>query len=118
GTFVYVTDDIENGAWEKIALNRSFHDLSLFFDEDGTPYFFYGGKEIHAVKLSRDLKTVEAEYEAVIDVADFPDVTGLSKDGLGPEGAQVSFIDGMYYITTITWPPNQGRQVVMFRSPE
>lgn len=117
GAFVYVTDDIENGEWEKTALNRGFHDLSLFFDVDGTPYFFYGGKEIHAVELSPDLSEVVAEYDSVIDVADYPDVSGLSQDGLGPEGAQVSYVDGMYYISTITWPPNQGRQVVMFRSP-
>lgn len=118
GAFVYVTDDIENGEWEKTALNRGFHDLSLFFDVDGTPYFFYGGKEIHAVELSPDLSEVVAEYDSVIDVANYPDVSGLSQDGLGPEGAQVSYIDGMYYIATVTWPPNQGRQVVMFRSPD
>src|SRR5699024_9750700 len=34
------------------------------------------------------------------------------------EGAQVSYIDGTYCIAIITWPPGQGRQVVLFRSDE
>ena len=42
GAYLYRTDDIEHGSWERTALGRGLHDPSLFFDVDGTPYIFYG----------------------------------------------------------------------------
>ncbi len=42
GSYLYVTDDIDEGAWERIPLGRASHDPSLFFDVAGTPYIFYG----------------------------------------------------------------------------
>src|SRR5699024_7943421 len=57
------------------------------------------------------------EYDSLIDVDDYPDVPELGQEGLGPEGAQVHYIDGNYYIATIIWPPEGGRQVALFRSP-
>ena len=32
GAYLYRTDDIENGAWQRTALGRGLHDPSLFFD--------------------------------------------------------------------------------------
>ena len=113
GAFIYSTDDIENGAWDKIALGRGFHDMSLFFDEanGGTPYLIYGGGS--AARLSDDLTTVVEEYPDIIDEDDY---AGASWEGGLLEGAQVFYVDGQYYIVMISWPPGQGRQVVMFRS--
>ena len=42
GAYIYYTDDIENGPWTKIALNRGFHDPSLYFDEQGSPWIISG----------------------------------------------------------------------------
>lgn len=115
GSYIYVTDDIENGSWERIALGRAFHDPSLFFDPvDGSAYIFYGSGSTSAVKLAPDMKTVVAEYPQILRPADFP---GAPVGGLF-EGAQVTYIDGQYYIVIITWPSGQGRQVVLFRSPD
>ncbi|TRY18383.1 family 43 glycosylhydrolase [Tessaracoccus rhinocerotis] len=116
GAYIFWTDDVEDGAWTRIALGRGFHDMSLFFDEadGGTPYVFYGGGSTSAVQLSEDLTTVVAEY---------PDITTHTDHDLPAmtpayEGQQVFWFDGYYYIPTITWPPGGGRQVVLLRSEE
>lgn len=117
GSYIYSTDDIENGAWTKIAMGRAFHDPSLYFDDvnGGTPYIFYGSGSTSAVKLNSDLTQVVAEYPNILRTADYP---GASYIGGLFEGAQVSYIDGYYYIVIITWPSGQGRQVALFRSPQ
>jgi beta-xylosidase len=115
GSYLYVTDDIDEGAWERISLGRAYHDPSLFFDVDGTPYIFYGSGSTSAVKLSSDMKTVVAEYPQILRTSDYP---GASFIGGLFEGAQVQYIDGQYYIVIITWPSGQGRQVALFRSDE
>ncbi len=113
GSYLYVTDDIDDGSWERIALGRAYHDPSLFFDVDGTPYIFYGSGSTSAVKLSSDMKTVVSEYPQILRTSDYP---GASFIGGLFEGAQVQYIDGKYYIVIITWPSGQGRQVALFRS--
>lgn len=117
GAYIFTTDDIENGAWERIALGRGLHDGSLFFDEadGGTPYVFYGSGAVHAVRLSEDLTEIVAEYPNIVRPADYP---GQPFIGGLFEGTQVFRIDGYYYLVLITWPPGQGRQVVLFRAEE
>ncbi len=115
GAYVYRTDDIENGAWERTALGRGLHDPSLFFDLDGTPYLFYGSGGTSAVRLNTDLTAIEQDYPNIFRASDYagkPFIGGLF------EGAQFYHIDGYYYAVIITWPPGQGRQVVMLRSKE
>ncbi|WP_402372254.1 beta-xylosidase family glycoside hydrolase [Isoptericola rhizosphaerae] len=115
GAYLYSTDDIDDGSWDRVALGRALHDPSLFFDDadGGTPYIFHGSGGTSAVRLSDDLTQIVEEYPDIIrasDHADEPFAGGLF------EGAQVHYIDGEYYIAIITWPPGQGRQEVMFRS--
>lgn len=117
GAYIFSTDDVENGTWERTALGRALHDGSLFFDEanGGTPYVFYGSGTVNAVQLSEDLTEIVAEYPNIVRPADYPGqpfVGGLF------EGTQVFEIDGQYYLVLITWPPGQGRQVVLFRAEE
>ncbi|WP_309244234.1 glycoside hydrolase family 43 protein [Micromonospora parastrephiae] len=113
GAYLYRTDDIENGAWQRTALGRGLHDPSLFFDVDGTPYIFYGSGGTSAVRLNADLTAIEQDYPNIFTAGDYagqPFIGGLF------EGAQFYRIDGWYYAVIITWPSGQGRQVVMFRS--
>ncbi|MDG4771626.1 family 43 glycosylhydrolase [Solwaraspora sp. WMMD792] len=115
GAYIYRTDDVENGAWQRTPLGRGLHDPSLFFDVDGTPYIFYGSGGTSAVRLNADLTTIEQDYPNIFTAADYagqPFIGGLF------EGAQFYYIDGYYYAVIITWPSGQGRQVVMFRSTE
>ncbi|WP_433131434.1 glycoside hydrolase family 43 protein [Micromonospora sp. CA-240977] len=115
GAYLYRTDDIENGAWQRTALGRGLHDPSLFFDVDGTPYIFYGSGGTSAVRLNADLTTIVQDYPNIFTANNYagqPFIGGLF------EGAQVYHIDGWYYAVIITWPSGQGRQVVMFRSKD
>ncbi|MEV4714549.1 glycoside hydrolase 43 family protein [Micromonospora sp. NPDC049374] len=115
GAYIYRTDDIENGAWQRTALGRGLHDPSLFFDLDGTPYIFHGSGGTSAVRLNADLTAITADYPNIFTAGDYagqPFIGGLF------EGAQFYHIDGWYYAVIITWPSGQGRQVVMFRSRE
>ncbi len=115
GAYLYSTDDIENGAWRRTPLGRGLHDPSLFFDVDGTPYIFYGSGGTSAVRLNADLTAIEQDYPNIFTAGDYagrPFIGGLF------EGAQFYHIDGYYYAVIITWPPGQGRQVVMLRSKE
>jgi beta-xylosidase len=115
GAYLYRTDDIENGAWQRTALGRGLHDPSLFFDVDGTPYIFYGSGGTSAVRLNADLTAIVQDYPNIFSANDYagqPFIGGLF------EGAQVYYIDGYYYVVIITWPSGQGRQVVMLRSPQ
>ena len=85
GSYLYVTDDIDDGSWERIALGRAYHDPSLFFDLDGTPYIFYGSGSTSAVKLSSDLKTVVAEYPQILRHLGLP---GLARSSAGSSRAR------------------------------
>lgn len=117
GSYIYRTTDIENGAWTVTALGRSFHDLSLFFDEanGGAPYIFYGAGSTNAVKLNSDLTAVVADYPKIFAKADYASVTNLAASY---EGTQVYRIGEYYYMVTISWPSGGSRQVVMFRSKD
>ncbi|HWV48115.1 MAG TPA: family 43 glycosylhydrolase [Microbacterium sp.] len=116
GAYIYRTDDIENGAWERTALGRSLHDPSLFFDDanGGTPYIIYGG--VSAVRLNQDLTAIEQDFANIIPRSEYADEAYVGSTGLF-EGAQAFYIDGYYYVVMITWP-SSGRQVAMFRSTD
>lgn len=116
GAFIYSTDDIENGSWSRVALGRSLHDPSLFFDvaNGGTPYIFYGG--VNVVRLNSTLTAIEQDYANVIPRSDYSSLPYVGSSGLF-EGAQAFYIDGYYYVVMITWPAS-GRQVALFRSTD
>ncbi|MBO0979648.1 carbohydrate binding domain-containing protein [Microbacterium sp. SD291] len=116
GAYIYRTDDIENGSWERTALGRSLHDPSLFFDDanGGTPYVIYGG--VNAARLNPTLTAIEQDFENIIPRSEYADESYVGSSGLF-EGAQAFYIDGYYYVVMITWP-STGRQVAMFRSTD
>ena len=92
--YVYTTED-PAGEWTLLARSPHFHDASLFFDEDGRTYVFYGTGQL------RELK---------------PDLTGVLEGGLDKkiferdseengllEGSRVIKHDGKYYLIMISW---------------
>nr|BFE60890.1 family 43 glycosylhydrolase [Dactylosporangium thailandense] len=113
GAYLYRTNDIENGTWQRTPLGRALHDPSLFFDVDGTPYIFYGSGGTSAVRLNADLTAIAQDYPSIFTASNY---AGQSFIGGLFEGAQMYYIDGYYYAVIITWPSGQGRQVAMFRS--
>jgi len=54
-TYIFTAEKAE-GPWTIHSRLRHFHDATLFFDDDGTPYVFFGTGEM--CQLTRDLKGV------------------------------------------------------------
>ena len=108
-TYIYHTDDIENGKWDRFVFDECFHDMSLLFD-DGKVYLVYGGGQIWYVELEKDLSAVKpGTKRKLINDA------GLVKGCLA-EGSHVYKLNGYYYIFIITWPPHGRRTQLCYRS--
>ncbi len=109
-TYIYHTNDIENGKFERFVFDEGFHDMSILFDDDGRVYLIYGGGQIWCVELEKDLSAVKPDTKRrIIDDA------GLVSGCLA-EGAHAYKIDDYYYIFIITWPPNGRRTQLCYRS--
>ena len=109
-TYICTADRAE-GPWTIHSRLRHFHDATLFFDDDGTPYVFYGTGEM--CQLSRDLKSVVEgsnrhyfEREA--------DERGLL------EGTRVIKHNGTYYALLIShvYAPGRHRREVCYRTKD
>ncbi len=115
--YLYTTDDIERGAWSKTTLNGGFHDMSLFFDDDGKAYVLYGGGQIKCAELSADLKTVNKDTEKVlfdIKTEDWGDEN--IGTGLAGEGTHIMKKGEYYYVFNVCWPSGGGRTEICHRS--
>lgn len=78
------------GPWTHTAMKRSFHDLSVLFDDDGKVYVVWGYDEVHLAQLNADLSDIVPGSERVI----IPRGSGMG------EGNHIYKIDGKYYITS------------------
>lgn len=113
-SFVFRTDDIENGKWVRNELPKKFHDASLLFDNDGRVYVVYGNGEIYITELEPDLSDVK-EGGVNQMLLTYP------RDGytLRGEGAHIYHIGEYYYILLIDWPRDPGcRTETCWRSKE
>lgn len=115
--YLYTTDDIERGSWEKTTLNGFFHDLSLFFD-DGKGYLLYGaGGDIKCAELADDFKSVKKETQTDlfnIKTEDWGD-TNIGTN-LAGEGTHIIKEGEYYYVFNISWPANGVRTELCHRS--
>ncbi|MDQ3291577.1 MAG: family 43 glycosylhydrolase, partial [Bacteroidota bacterium] len=57
-THVYSTKNIEKGPWKAVSFKPSYHDNSLFFDDNGRVYMIYGGGQLKMVELTVDASGV------------------------------------------------------------
>ena len=71
-------------------MKRSFHDLSVLFDDDGSAYVVWGYQDIHLAQLDSTLTDIVPGTERVL----FPKDAGMG------EGSHFYKIDGTYYITS------------------
>ncbi len=111
-SYIYKTDDIENGTWTRTELRGMYHDASLLFDDDGRNYLIYGGGgEIRIKEFNADMTGFK---EGGADKVLFK--TGL--DNLAGEGSRAMKIGDYYYIFLIAWPSNSGRIELCYRSKE
>src|SRR5688572_9840428 len=95
-TYIFKTKDIEKGNWQRVSFKPSYHDHSLFFDDDGKAYLIYGGGQIKLVELNADLTGVNQSVpeKVIIENASLPAGNNIM---LGAEGSQLFKIKGKYY---------------------
>ena len=113
-TYIYTTKDIEKGPWKAIFFNPSYHDHSVFFDDDGRIYIIWGGGKLHIAELKPDLSGIKEGTERIfIENASAPSGDNV---GLPAEGSQLFKVNGKYYLFNITWPKGGMRTVVIHRA--
>ena len=78
------------GPWTRTAMRRSFHDLSVLFDDDGKVYVVWGYRDLHLAELDPDLRDIVAGTERII----------MPRDAGMGEGSHFYKIRGKYYITS------------------
>ena len=109
-TYIFTAPKAE-GPWTIHSRLRHFHDATLFFDDDGTPYVFFGTGEM--CQLTRDLKgVVEGSLRHYFQRED--DERGLL------EGTRVVKYRGTYYAQLIshTYAPGRHRREVCYRTKD
>jgi beta-xylosidase len=113
-TYIWSTKDIGNGAWKEISFSPSFHDHTLFFDDDGRVYLITGNKKLTLVELNSDLTGVKPGGINQVIIANSSAPSG-DDSGLG-EGSQLFKVNGKYFLFNITWPRGGVRTVVIHRA--
>lgn len=113
-TYIWSTKDIEKGPWKEISFSPSFHDHTLFFDDDGRVFLIYGNKKLTLVELNADLSGVKPGgiNQVIIENSSAP---SGPQSSLG-EGSQLFRVNGKYYLFNITWPRGGMRTVVIHRA--
>ncbi len=113
-TYIFSTKDIEKGPWKEISFSPSFHDHTLFFDDDGRVYLIYGNKRLTLVELNADLSGVKPGgiNQVIIENSSAP---SGPESSLG-EGSQLFKVNGRLYLFNITWPKGGMRTVVIHRA--
>ena len=109
-TYIFTAEKAE-GPWTIHSRLRHFHDATLFFDDDGTPYVFFGTGEM--CQLSRDLKSVvEGSLRHYFQREE--DERGLL------EGTRVIKHNGYYYALLIShvYAPGRHRREVCYRTKD
>ena len=113
-TYIFKTRNIENGPWEVIKFKPSYHDHTLFFDDDGKIYMIWGAGEIRIAELREDLSGIKEGTERVlIENASEPAGDNIM---LKAEGSQLFRVNGKYYLFNITWPQDGMRTVIIHRA--
>jgi len=116
-THLYKTADVENGPWSEVLL-PFYHDPSLFFDDDGTVWVFYGsGDQISYVQLNDDASGVKAGGKSgKLGGVSVNQVTGTNNYYVQQEGSHMEKVNGEYYLFTISWPAGKSRSEIVYRS--
>lgn len=104
--FIYTADKAE-GPWTLLSRPPHFHDGSLFFDDDGKAYIFYGNQDGDVVELNSTLDAPVRSFKTHV------------RDGIENgllEGSNMIKHDGKYYLLMISWPRGGKRREVCYRA--
>lgn len=114
-TYIFTTKNPEKEPWKEVSFSPSFHDHSLFFDDDGRVYLVYGAGDIRLVELNEDLSGVKPGGTNKVIIKNATAVAG-GQPGLPAEGSQLFKVNGKYYICNITWPRGGMRMELVHRA--
>jgi xylan 1,4-beta-xylosidase len=81
------------GPWQRRAMKRNLHDLSVLFDDDGKAYAVWGYQEIRFAQLNEDLSDIVPATEQII----IPKGAGMG------EGLHFYKLNGKYFILSAEW---------------
>lgn len=96
--YVYKTEDIEHGLWEKKSFEGLRHDPAILFDDDNT-YLLYGNGDIYIEEWEKDMSSPKA------DVPVKTLIKGRTENmKLRCEGGHAYKIGDTYYLIYIEWP--------------
>lgn len=114
-THIYHTRDIENGPWSEYTINQVYHDMSLYFEEDGRVFMTYGAGDIHIIELNAEVTGIKPGSESQIMI---PNASSIAGDRfiVPAEGGHLHKIDDMYYMFLIVWPADDMRTQLVYRS--
>lgn len=109
-TYICTAEKAE-GPWTIHSRLRHFHDATLFFDDDGTPYVFYGTGQM--CQLTRDMQSVVEGSDRQYFERE-ADERGLL------EGTRVIKHRGTYYALLIShvFAPGRHRREVCYRTTD
>ena len=115
-TYIFSTKDPESGRWEEKSFSPSYHDHTLFFDDDGIIYMIWGVGQLMIAELKEDFSGLKEETERVlIENASEPAGDNIM---LKAEGSQLFKVNGKYYLFNITWPRGGMRTVLIHRADQ
>jgi len=114
-THIYSTKNIEKGPWKQVSFAPSYHDHSIFFDDDGRVYMIYGVGKLRLLELTADASGIKpgTTEQVIIENASAPAGNNIN---LQAEGSQLFKVNGKYYLFNITWPRGGMRTVVIHRA--
>jgi xylan 1,4-beta-xylosidase len=78
------------GPWKHLSMKRSFHDLSVLFDEDGKIYVVWGYRDIRIAQLNADLTDIVPGTERLL----------ISHEAGMGEGLHLYKIRNRYYLVS------------------
>lgn len=113
-TYIFTTKDPEKDPWKMSSFKPSYHDHTLFFDDDGRNYLIYGGGKLKLVELNADASGVKPGTEEQVVIENASAIAGPI--GLNAEGSQLFKVNGKYYLFNIVWPKGGMRTVLVHRA--
>ncbi|WP_336773004.1 glycoside hydrolase family 43 protein [Paenibacillus sp. MMO-58] len=112
--YIYRTEDIENGPWERSVIKGLLHDPALLFDEERV-FVFSGNGDIFITELTSDATAIKPDGIRQL-------LLEGERDGIGlrMEGCHAYKFNGYYYLFFIDWPRtgHGRRRELCYRSKE
>lgn len=112
-TYIFRTNDIENGKWERTEFKPGFHDCTLVFDNNKA-YLITGNGRLQIIELKEDLTGVK---EGGVNQVLIENASAITEPNmLRAEGSQLYKHNGKYYLFNISWPRGGMRTVLVNRA--